>query len=113
MSESTEASTQKNALENTVSIKDTFVQGTVTATAQTLADLSVDILQGQRFQGIRISVHDTNIRMRDDGGLPTNVLGTRMGPGIYWFSKLEAGKLQLIAESIDTECTFQPQTFKG
>jgi len=105
-----------NAPENTASIEDTFVQNDITNTAQTLADLGVDLVQSN-LQGVRVGIHDGDVRIRDDGGAdiapPTSTTGTLLKPGIYWFSKEEARFLKLVAVAGNVEASFQPQTFVG
>ncbi len=107
-----ELNNQWNSLENTVSIEGTFKQGTVTNTAQTLAELGVEIGQ-PNFQGIRIGIHDGDVRITDDGTEPTSSLGLPFKPGIYWFARLEARNLKIVAAAGNVECSFQPQTFVG
>jgi len=107
-----ELNNQWNALENASSIEKTFVQNNVTNTAQTLEELGVNTGQSN-FQGIRIGVHTGDIRVTDDGTDPDSSTGLLLKPGIYWFSRLEARGLKIVAAAGNVECSFQPQTFVG
>ena len=102
---------KRNDLSNTISEDNSFAQQSVGTGA--VVALSSIVTISNITRGVRVTVVGGNIRVRDDDVDPTTSVGETRKPGIYWYSRGEAQKLNMIAESGTVEVQAVPQTYQS